>query len=785
MHGALAMRTHAHIPSRRSVFVSHTHNNQNNNQKNHSFSRTLTVLAATLAASAFAAPHALAQDSVSRNANAGNGMPGDALSPWAGGLSQRANYIVDMATFQSSWRTTFGIAPLVKSGKVNATRFNAVNGPSTISSSLRTGAAYPATSYLLWNAAGAGLSAAENNTALNTNVTVSGTASLFAIASIDFDEAPITNTASLSFVNQLLGAQVAFDPANPARLYVSRVAAAINSPSGAADRSQFGLGSIDADGNLIFRADGFGAAGPIANILVNDNYFRIRLPSRTSTLNLIDNAGGAQAAATDWVMVRNANLSAVPSAVPANLASRSILVGADFQGNILAETSPLSVTTANTHRPSTQDHRGGVNVSAAQIFPGSVSTGVMLTRSPQAIGNGRTDSISIFGLTTAGAVNGALTFTRPATIIDTCDAFSWPLSNGDFQMFDSQATFRGGSGPAAVAKDFAGRGMVAATIYNGSRVGSNNPFNAIVAARFDPANPVPTTQWTTVAWVDTNAADGKDILGDFGQDGAPNTNDPGEGDGMLDATPIGRLASLTEGSSGLVGPSLSAPAFDAAGNIYFIASVSLRKFAGSVITNEFDTALIRAVYNPATFCYQLELMLEPGMTFVGSNANRTYRLAWLGLADNDSIASASLWSGSVSAQAWNNANTQSLPNTAPQHLGGLVLSARIVYDVDQNAQFSDPTAPFSDANSTDEAYNVLLYVGNTTPLGSACDSIDFNNDGLFPDTQDIDDFLSVFGGGPCSNDPNCNDIDFNNDGLFPDTLDIDSLLSVFGGGDCL
>ena len=30
------------------------------------------------------------------------------------------------------------------------------------------------------------------------------------------------------------------------------------------------------------------------------------------------------------------------------------------------------------------------------------------------------------------------------------------------------------------------------------------------------------------------------------------------------------------------------------------------------------------------------------------------------------------------------------------------------------------------------------------------DSIDFNNDGLFPDTQDRDDFVSVFGGGPCS-----------------------------------
>ncbi len=70
-------------------------------------------------------------------------------------------------------------------------------------------------------------------------------------------------------------------------------------------------------------------------------------------------------------------------------------------------------------------------------------------------------------------------------------------------------------------------------------------------------------------------------------------------------------------------------------------------------------------------------------------------------------------------------------------------------------------------------------------VGVVCDTIDFNGDGLFPDTTDIDDFLSVFSGGPCGNDPNCGDTDFNNDGLFPDTLDIDSLLSVFSGGPCL
>jgi hypothetical protein len=75
---------------------------------------------------------------------------------------------------------------------------------------------------------------------------------------------------------------------------------------------------------------------------------------------------------------------------------------------------------------------------------------------------------------------------------------------------------------------------------------------------------------------------------------------------------------------------------------------------------------------------------------------------------------------------------------------------------------------------------------NTAVLDiSNCNCTDFNNDGLFPDTQDIDDFLNVFAGGPCSNDPDCDDIDFNNDGLFPDTQDIDSFLSIFSGGDCL
>lgn len=73
-------------------------------------------------------------------------------------------------------------------------------------------------------------------------------------------------------------------------------------------------------------------------------------------------------------------------------------------------------------------------------------------------------------------------------------------------------------------------------------------------------------------------------------------------------------------------------------------------------------------------------------------------------------------------------------------------------------------------------------------LGVLCDTIDFNRDGLFPDDNDIVDFLNVLAGGPCSNDPpagtGCGDIDFNNDGLFPSDDDLVGLLRVLAGGEC-
>jgi hypothetical protein len=69
-------------------------------------------------------------------------------------------------------------------------------------------------------------------------------------------------------------------------------------------------------------------------------------------------------------------------------------------------------------------------------------------------------------------------------------------------------------------------------------------------------------------------------------------------------------------------------------------------------------------------------------------------------------------------------------------------------------------------------------------VAAECDDIDFNNDNLFPDDNDLVDFLTVLAGGPCSPGNTCNDIDFNNDNLFPDDTDLIAFLTVLAGGSC-
>lgn len=77
-------------------------------------------------------------------------------------------------------------------------------------------------------------------------------------------------------------------------------------------------------------------------------------------------------------------------------------------------------------------------------------------------------------------------------------------------------------------------------------------------------------------------------------------------------------------------------------------------------------------------------------------------------------------------------------------------------------------------------YTITSTRGYIDPTPS-CDLIDFNNDGVFPDDQDVRDFFDVIAGGSCGT---CNDIDFNNNGIFPEDQDVVDFFNALAGGTC-
>ncbi|MFN5943892.1 MAG: hypothetical protein ACK46I_02310 [Phycisphaerae bacterium] len=78
-------------------------------------------------------------------------------------------------------------------------------------------------------------------------------------------------------------------------------------------------------------------------------------------------------------------------------------------------------------------------------------------------------------------------------------------------------------------------------------------------------------------------------------------------------------------------------------------------------------------------------------------------------------------------------------------------------------------------------------VGTGTISIGQCDLTDFNRNGIFPEDQDVVDFLTVLAGGDpdtCDVVLGCSDIDFNNNGVFPEERDIIDFFNVLAGGAC-
>jgi prepilin-type processing-associated H-X9-DG protein len=76
---------------------------------------------------------------------------------------------------------------------------------------------------------------------------------------------------------------------------------------------------------------------------------------------------------------------------------------------------------------------------------------------------------------------------------------------------------------------------------------------------------------------------------------------------------------------------------------------------------------------------------------------------------------------------------------------------------------------------------VVLSVPTTMP--TFCDSIDFNQNNVFPEDQDVIDFFNVLAGGPCPYPEPC-DIDFNNNAVYPEDQDVIAFFEVLAGSDC-
>jgi hypothetical protein len=237
---------------------------------------------------------------------------------------------------------------------------------------------------------------------------------------------------------------------------------------------------------------------------------------------------------------------------------------------------------------------------------------------------------------------------------------------------------------------------------------------------------------------------------------------------------IGQMVNLDAVTGGTpLGPSMSAPAIDAAGNVWFIGAVELYdRFIGG--GSDFDGALLRAVLDPSDFSYRIELVLENGTRITGQNSQRDYVINFLGSATgNGGPNPGSLWSSNVSSTAWNN---EDLSGSAPGDTranGGMVVSTSITYDINEDGEFNNPTSGnFDPAFPADEAYSVAMYIGYYSDGPAPCPA-DLNGDGVL-NFFDVSAFLSGF----ATMDPIA---DFNNDGVY-NFFDVSAFLSAFAAG---
>jgi hypothetical protein len=585
---------------------------------------TFARRAAVLALLAGVAAPAFAQDSVGRTAG-----QSDAIDVY--NLSVIYDYVVDTVPVTSSWGNAFRVAPILKASNDNDPLFTTqLLGSSALSADQLVNQNFAPRNYLLWTVAGQGLNELRNF-APASSVSRTSFTRVFGAGFSDF----------ASVATNAWGASIGQDASNPDRLFVSRVlAAASRLASNAANTATLSLGGVDASGNLYLRADNFAST---TGAVLGENIVRVFLPARGDGVVSLSSLGATNVAdeptSTTYLINASTTTTNVPAAIPASLGGGAAAI-LDFANNYRAS-GGAGVTTHLASGIGT--HRGNPSFSTAVTPLGGVGTAASLARPTGA--NPKVNAINLWSVNASGGVVATRGAVLPANITDGQGFTANTNGNAEFKQYLSQTSFRGGSGQVGVGLDPLTNTYVAAATAT-----DTSGTEYIALARFAAG----TVTWTVPAF------EGKAVL-----DGPSGTS-------------IGTIA------SGALPVSISAPAVDFQGNVYFVAA--FQPVAGPV-----TTALIKAV-NTASG-YRLERILQAGQSFVGANSTRTYTIDKITLGDSDSIASGSFFSGNLLQPTFPG---QSPTNAAdPKSFGGAIVNVALTYN----------------NNGTPEPYQAVLFVG--------------------------------------------------------------------------
>ena len=706
---------------------------------------------------------------------------GDAIYPWYDaatgpyGSEQCNTFVVDLENFRSSWGNGFRIAPLIKASQVgySTAYLNCLMSAQGMSNTMLPALGFAYSGYELWMGPGFGV---NNNPARNTPPANPqnpvGPSLQFGVGFSEYG----TSDWSTSISN-IIGGVVNMDAYNallpyaPDRLYVARIIGALNQTSGGVNEAAFGFGSVDSEGHLHFRADGYGASG---NALQGQNYFRVAQQARNcAILNTISNAGGSDAAATAWLMQDldpNNPTAITPNIIPSQIAGRPVLMGSDFYTRYVYEQIAGTVTKVTTHKdPAINDLRGSIGFSHLLTCEvGSVGTAGMIGLDASWLAH----NINLWDVDVNGNVLSSSGFGYSIAVDPATDPAFTAIPFGPdarFYHYQSQVSYNGGNSQIAIGQDQDGRGLAAAIMYdmtadqmdpNNYLFGYNNPYNALAVGRFPCGDPA-SVQWAVAAYCTlTTAGDHTSWVGS-------NVTDA-QGTVIATLCPMWDTtnADPTIFGSSYRGPSISAPAIDSVGNIYFLSALRFMPDLGDPNSFYDSSGLVRAVYRPDTFSYDLELIFKNHQKFTGQNSQVDYEISFLSLVDSNSINSGSLWSNNIMQEGFAAIDTSSMCPANPRTLGGLAINAEITYDVNADGTYDD------------EEYNVLMYLGGGYMLGDA------NCDGVL-NALDIDPFVLGLSSGQAAWEASftCDFFtacDINNDGLV-NALDIDPFVGLLTG----